>query len=145
MPAKRSTSRTTTASLGRSGADDDSVDELLATLVHPHKGEIVALRAIILGAHPSITDGIKWNAPSFRTTEWFATIHLRAKVGVQLILHLGAKVKSLSPEGMAINDPGQLLTWLGKDRATIVFRDLDDLTARRAALERLLRSWIAYV
>jgi len=46
---------------------------------------------------------------------------------------------------MAIDDPGQLLTWLGKDRATIVFRDLDDLTARRAAFERLLRSWITYV
>lgn len=121
------------------------VERFLTELGHPHKDVILALRETILRADPAITEGIKWNAPSFRTTEWFATIHLRAKVGVQLILHLGAKVKSLSPEGMAINDPGQLLTWLGKDRATIVFRDLDDLTARRAAFERLLRSWIAYV
>jgi hypothetical protein len=40
--------------------------------------------------------GTKWNAPSFRTTEFFATLNLRAKDGVDrvwLVLHLGAKVK----------------------------------------------------
>jgi hypothetical protein len=48
-------------------------------------------RQIILDADASIAEGIKWNAPSFYTSEYFATIQLRAKDGVQVILHLGAK------------------------------------------------------
>ena len=73
------------------------VESFLAALNHPMKPEILAVRQTILGADPSITEGIKWNAPSFRTTEWFATFHLRAKVGLQVILHLGAKARS-SPD-----------------------------------------------
>lgn len=124
---------------------DDSVDALLATLVHPRKREILALREVILGAHSSISEGVKWNAPSFRTREWFGTIHLRARDGVQVILHLGAKVKGASAPAIEIDDPKSLLTWLGKDRATVVFKDLEDLTAKRAAFQALLKHWITYV
>ena len=66
------------------------MDAFLASLDHPFLREILALREIILGADPSIVEGIKWNAPSFRTSEYFATFHLRARDGVQLILHRGA-------------------------------------------------------
>ena len=144
MPAKRSVARTTNATSRRRAADE-TVDGLLATLVHPRKTEIVALRKAILGAHPSISDGVKWNAPSFRTSEWFATIHMRAKVGAQVILHLGAKKTAESADGFAIEDPRQLLQWLGNDRATIVFDDLADLEAKRPAFQRLLRDWITHV
>ena len=93
----------------------ESVDTFLAALDHPMKPEILAIRQIILGADPGIAEGIKWNAPSFRTTEWFATFHLRAKVGLQVILHLGAKARS-TPD-IAFDDP--LFIWLGKDRASV--------------------------
>ncbi|MEQ1612074.1 MAG: hypothetical protein ABL904_04925 [Hyphomicrobiaceae bacterium] len=56
----------------------------------------MALRKVILGADPSISDGVKWNAPSFCTTEYFATINLRAKAGVEVILHFGAKRNRIS-------------------------------------------------
>lgn len=124
---------------------DDSVDALLATLVHPRKREILALREVILGAHSSIEEGVKWNAPSFRTREWFATIHLRARDGVQVILHLGAKATAASTAGIEIDDPRKLLTWLGKDRATVVFKDLEELAGKRAAFQSLLKQWIKYV
>lgn len=123
----------------------DSVDALLATLVHPRKREILALREMILGAHSSIEEGVKWNAPSFRTREWFATIHLRARDGVQVILHLGAKATAASTAGIEIDDPRKLLTWLGKDRATVVFKDLEALADNRAAFQALLKQWIRYV
>ena len=144
MPAKRSVERTT-KSVPKPRAEEETVDQLLATLVHPRKAEIVALRAAILDAHPSIRDGVKWNAPSFRTSEWFATIHVRAKVGAQVILHLGAKKTSASTDGFAIEDPRQLLQWLGKDRATVVFATMAELEAKRAAFQRLLRDWITHV
>jgi hypothetical protein len=118
------------------------VPAFLDALEHPHKDAIVALRAIILDADPSIDEGIKWNAPSFRTSEYFATFHLRAKKGVQMILHRGAKKREGS---VTIDDPDDMLEWLGADRASVVFADLDDVERRRATFASLIRSWITHV
>ena len=62
------------------------VEEFLAAPDHPRGEGILTLRRIILDADPAIGEGIKRNAPSFRTTEYFATFHLRAKRGAQLLL-----------------------------------------------------------
>jgi hypothetical protein len=51
-----------------------AVETFLGALDHPRKPEIVALRRIILGVDSSIREDIKWNAPSFHTTEHFATV-----------------------------------------------------------------------
>jgi hypothetical protein len=142
MAAKDSTPK---PSAKRVAAAPESVETFLAALDHSHKPEILAVRQAILDADPAITEGIKWNAPSFRTSEYFATFHLRAKEGVQLILHLGAKVRQDSIAGGVIDDPSSLLEWLGKDRATVKFRDVADINAKRAAFERLIGQWIAHV
>lgn len=121
------------------------VDAFIAALEHPRKGEILALRRIILDAEPSISEGIKWNAPSFRTTEWFATFHLRAKAGVQIILHFGARVRDRSEARAAIADPAGMLAWLGPDRASVTFGDAADVEARGSAFAEVIRQWIAHV
>lgn len=131
------------ASKASSGTED--VETFLASLEHPRKPDILALRQLILGADPQIAEGIKWNVPSFRTSEFFATFHLRAKDGVQVILHLGAKTRETAVTGIAIDDPEGLLVWLAKDRASVTFRDLQDIDARGAAFAQLIRQWIAYV
>lgn len=118
------------------------VDELLAALRHPRAREIDRVRRLIRDADPRIEEGIKWNAPSFRTSEWFATIHLRARDGVQVILHRGAKRRD---DAVAIADPAALLQWLGADRASVTFRDAADIEARGAALAELVRRWIERV
>jgi hypothetical protein len=120
-----------------------AVGAFLAALDHPLKDVILAIRQVILAVDPRIAEGIKWNAPSFRTAEWFATFHLRAKAGVQVILHLGAKVR----EGPAVPvaDPDSLLVWLGKDRASVTFRDAGDVAVKREAFAGLIRSWIEHV
>lgn len=123
----------------------DEVETFLAALDHPHKPMILALRQSLLGADPSIAEGIKWNAPSFRTSEWFATFHLRAKDGVQIILHRGAKKRADAAAGVPIADPESQLEWLGTDRASVKFRDLKDVDARRAAFADLIRGWIKHV
>lgn len=122
-----------------------AVDAFMATLDHPRKADIERLRRLILAADPSIAEGIKWNAPSWRTREYFATTHLRAKSGLALILHLGAKVRDLPAGGFAIDDPAGLLHWLGKDRASIDFASSEVLERNAAALQALLRQWIAHV
>ena len=121
------------------------VETFLAALEHPFKPAILALRQIILGADSNITESVKWNAPSFRTTEHFATFQLRARDGVQIVLHRGAKARPKSAADLAIDDPESLLVWHAPDRASVTFRDLEEIDARRSALVQILRQWITYV
>ncbi len=123
----------------------DTVETFLAALEHPSKPEILALREIILGIDPAITEGIKWNAPSFRTADDFATFHLKAKDGIQIILHRGAKKRTSPMSRDAIADSDGLLEWLGDDRATVKFRNLEEIQAKRSAFEGILRQWIQHV
>jgi len=117
----------------------------MAKLEHPFKAEIETMREVMLAAHPSISEGIKWNAPSFRTTGYFATTNLRAKAGIGVILHLGAKVRELPAGGVAIEDPTKLLKWLGKDRAMIEFGSSKELNEKKPELQAVLRQWINHV
>jgi len=119
------------------------VEAFLAALEHPLKREVVALRRILLGIDPAIGEAIKWNAPSFRTTQHFATMQLRRRDAVRLILHLGAKQREL-PRA-AIADPHGLLEWLGPDRAIVSFRSAQELAANEAALVAIVRQWLRHV
>ena len=121
----------------------ESVESFVDLLDEASKPAVCALRQIILAADPGIAEGIKWNVPSFRTSEYFATMHLRAKDSVQVILHLGAKTRDTA--GLAIADPESLLEWLAKDRASATFRDLNDIDARRSAFTDIIRQWITHV
>ncbi len=118
-----------------------AVDDYLASLDHPYKGAIEALRPIIRGVDPSIAEAIKWNAPSFHTVEHFATCNLRGKDGLVVVFHLGAKVRK-PPPVLHIDDARDLLTWKGPDRATATFADAADVEAKREAIEAITRSWL---
>jgi hypothetical protein len=130
----------------RTAADSTkAVDEFMRRLDHPFRTEIEAIRTSILGTDRAITEGIKWNAPSSRTREYFATTNRREKKGIGLILHLGAKVRDLPAGGITIDDPLKLLRWLGKGRATIAFEGLGDIDAKRVAFQRIIQQWIVHV
>ena len=124
--------------------DDDrksDVDAFMASANHPLKNEIEGVRRIICGVSPAIREGIKWNAPSFRTTEFFATIHLRARDKVQIVFHLGAKARD-DVQSMAISDPCSLIKWLAKDRCLVT---VGDAVADKNALAAIVRQWIEYM
>jgi hypothetical protein len=135
-PASRHTAKADTTA---------AVDTFMADLLHPHKPAIEWLRQLILGAAPGISEGIKWKSPSFRTHEYFATVNLREKTGIAVILHLGAKVRNLGPDGITIDDPAGLLKWLAPDRAIVRFADLADLQRQQTALASLVCNWVAHV
>jgi hypothetical protein len=119
-----------------------AVDQFMSELRHPFKAEIQAIRELALSLGGEVQEGIKWNAPSYRTSEYFATTNLRVKNGIGVILHLGAKVRD---ETVAIDDPQQLLTWLGSDRASVSFSGMEEFKAKRPAFKAILEQWIPYV
>lgn len=121
------------------------VEEFLRKLRHPLKAEILEVRKAILSVSPEISEDIKWNAPSFRTKEFFATFHLRSQREVVLILHRGAKVKDNSTTEMKIADPQGLLRWLAKERALATLGAGKTLAANLPALKSVIREWIRYV
>jgi hypothetical protein len=125
--------------------ETSAIDALLGAARHPHEDAIHALRGLVLAADPSISEGVKWNSVSFRTTEWFATVHLRTTSGVAVVMHLGAKVRALGRDGLAIADPSALLKWLAADRAMVTFANAADVGAKREAFTAVVRQWIAHV
>ena len=121
------------------------VDAFVAALDHPRKAAILALRRIILDADDRIGEGVKWNAPSYRTSDWFATTQLRARDGVHVIMHFGAKKRAAFAPRAAIDDPECILEWLAEDRAVAKFRDMADIQAKQSAYAALVRQWIGHV
>jgi len=123
---------------------DTGVVEFLRKLKHPLKKDLEAVREIILGVSPKIGEGIKWSAPSFRTTEYFATMNVRDRDKVQLIFHLGAKVKD-NTKKIQIADPKGLMKWLAADRCLISLGAGKEIQANRKPFEAIVRKWITYV
>jgi hypothetical protein len=121
-----------------------AVDVFMASLDHPLKAEIDSVRRLMLSASPAISEGIKWNAPSFRTTGYFATIHLRSRDALQLVFHLGAKVRKNLPD-LKIEDPSGLLTWVAPDRCLVTLGAGREFKANQAVFAHIIRQWISYV
>lgn len=123
------------------GRTDPAVEALIAEMNHPRKPELVALRKLIRSADRSITEGVKWNSPSFRTSEYFATINVHGKDALRLILHTGAKVRGGKPP--KVDDPAGVLKWLAKDRCLITIEGAADLKAKSRPLKAIIKSWIS--
>lgn len=121
------------------------VASLMRALDHPLNKDIEAVRQIILGVSTAISEDVKWNAPSFRTAkDFFATVNLRAREEVQVIFHLGAKMRP-GLEAFTVDDPKGLMRWLGKDRALVTLGAGRDIAANCKALEAIVRAWIKHL
>lgn len=111
------------------------VDAYLRDVDHPFKAEIQAVRQIILGASPKISERIKWNAPSFYYKEDLGAFNPRATEYAHLIL--------VFPGGAGMQAEEGLLEGQHKDRREVKFRSLDEVAAKKPALEKLVKRWVA--
>ncbi|WP_309573489.1 DUF1801 domain-containing protein [Deinococcus sp.] len=57
-----------------------AVSAFVAALEHPHRGQVERWRALILAADPAIREKVKWNAPSYRLADHFATFPAAARI-----------------------------------------------------------------
>lgn len=120
------------------------VTALVATLTHPLKPMLEAVRRTILAADPAITEGIKWKSPSFYCHGWFITIGSRKPTQLDIVLHCGAKIQSDCTVGDSVDDPEKLLNWPSKDRAVLAFKGEADFQTKKEAFQRIVRQWVAY-
>ena len=109
------------------------VDDYINQLEHPLKEEIQAVRDIILGANSSISEDIKWSAPSFAYKGNMATFNPRAKKFVNLTFHTGA----------IIDDTTGLLQGDQKEARVARFSDMQDVLKKKEALESVVNAWVA--
>lgn len=116
------------------------VEEYVRGLTPMRQKETQAVRRIILGVNPKITEEIKWAAPSFALGDHFCTFNAWARDDVQLIFHHGPR--KTTSKGVPIHDPDGLLEWLATDRASVRFASLQDVRAKKAALQAIVRQWI---
>jgi hypothetical protein len=119
-------------------AADESVDAYLDALQHPYKKGVQVLRKAILSIDASIQEQVKWNAPSFRLEDHFATFRLHPGTMFQLILHTGAKVKA-SPKQFHLDAPPGFLKWATKDRCIVVFESDSDATTKTATVKNVVK------
>jgi hypothetical protein len=119
-----------TRQLKRTGTEE--VDAFMTALDHPFKVEVQAVRAIIKGVHPGITEQIKWKAPSFSYKGYLVTFNLWARQHVHLVFHNGA----------LLNDKTGLLAGDYPDRRMLYFKDMAEVRAKQAALVEFIRTWI---
>lgn len=119
------------------------VGEYLDALKHPLRPAILALRKSILSVDSRIEEEVKWNAPSFKITEHFATFRLNPAPICQLILHTGAKVRKRKAR-LPIDDPHGILEWASMDRAVVDIASSADAKAKTGPLKAILEAWIEH-
>ncbi len=124
--------------------DPASVAAYLTALAPPVKPLVEAIRAAALAAGPSITEGIKWNSVSFYRNGWFATINVRPRGGVQVVLHLGATARPDAAIAQSMRDPEGILKWMSADRAIVAISSGDEFEAKRRAFVDVVRQWAEY-
>ena len=132
------------ASASASEHDDSAgVSALIEKMAHPLRATLEAVRQAILKAAPGITEGIKWNSPSFYCCGWFATVNVR-KDTLMVVLHHGAKSRAESTLSETLEDKTRLLTWPGKDRALVTFVSDGDFQKKRKAFQSIVKQWAAW-
>jgi uncharacterized protein YdeI (YjbR/CyaY-like superfamily) len=112
-------------------SNSKKVDDFLGKLDHPLKAEMEAIRAII-SANPKIEEDVKWGGPSFCYKEELATFNPRVKDYVAVIFHQGSLLKDES----GLLEPGP------KGKAYAKIRSMEEVTAGKEALEKLVNDWI---
>ncbi|CAH0995503.1 hypothetical protein EMA8858_01626 [Emticicia aquatica] len=115
--------------------DVEKVSVYMQQLNHPLKAEIEVLRTIIKETDASISERIKWNAPSYYCKEDFLTFNHRMQDKVHLIFHNDSipKVSSTILEGDY------------KDRRMVYFKDMTDVLSKKTELQRVITELLVLI
>ena len=117
--------------------------EFMTKFNDERKELVEALLIAIAEECPTLTETIKWNAPTFcYNGKDRITFMLHKKDRVGLILHIGAKPKEDKKAPHLYTDDTELLEWNSNIRATISFFDLSDFLSKRNLFKKAVMRWI---
>lgn len=108
-----------------------AVDQFLIEQDSPMLNELRRIREIILSTDDRVEETIKWKSPTFMFKGNIASF-MKAKKLVTLMFHKGAE----------IHDPNRLLEGDGKEARVARFYDMNDVEAKKEALEKVIQEWI---
>ena len=122
-------------------SSNDDVDIFMEKLEHPHKNAINRLRNLIKGLNVKICEEIKWNAPSYKLEDHFATFKLHPPKNIQIVLHRGAKQKPLD-KPFVLDDRHKILKWAAADRCVITLNSSEQVADLELEVCELISQWI---
>jgi hypothetical protein len=117
--------------------DTAGVNAYMRQSTHPLKAEMDAVRSIIMRANDKITERVKWNAPSFFYKLDMAAFNPRATDCVQVVF--------VFHDGAMLDERFGLLEGDSPDRRVAKFYDMADIASKKAALERVVNSWVKFI
>lgn len=123
------------------GTEKDQVRLFMDRLDHPHKSAIDELRSAIKAADARIVEEIKWNAPSFKIDDHFATFKLHPPKNIQLVLHRGAKPKPVE-RPFTLDDRHGIVQWKAPDRCVLVIESSEQALSLKDEIAGLVQQWI---
>jgi len=109
------------------------VDAWFEGYTNPRKDLVLAVRHAVLDTDPRVSEAIKWQAPTFMYRGNIASFYPKSTKHVSLMFHTGA----------SLPDPAGLLEGEGATSRVAKFADAEDLETKTAALQDLVRAWIA--
>src|SRR5690348_11670990 len=109
----------------------NDVDAWMAAYDNPQKPLVEAVRRAILSADRRIGETIKWQAPTFFYKGNLASFYPRSKAHVSLLIHTGAAIRGDFPS----------LEGEGPMARTFKILSANDLKAKSAELQRLVKAW----
>jgi hypothetical protein len=124
------------------GSEKKQVAGFIEDLVHPHKNAIKSLRLAILAIDSRIDEEVKWNAPSFKLDDHFATFKLYPPKNIQIVLHRGAKQKALD-KPFSLNDPNGLGNWKAPARCVVEVESSERALLLQGDIIDLVKQWIS--
>ena len=121
-----------------------TVDEFLNGLDEDRRSQVLKLREYILDVEPSLTEHIKWNAPSYvKNDEDRITFNTMNKESiVKLVFHMGA-TKAEDKNGQPILKGAYLIEWASDIRGYMTFTTLDEIIANKNEIKRTVQEWLA--
>jgi len=126
-------------------SEPDKVDAYMAKLDYPLKNVVLALRELILSTDPEIGEEVKWNAPTFFYAGEMRPFDPKEYKRYLIVFNLFQKdcLRLVFPSGARVNDKSGLLTGTYADgRRLAMFRSIDDVHAKKDAVQQVIKEWL---
>lgn len=128
-------------------SDEEQVKQHIEKLEPEVKRIVMTLRELILSTDKEISEQIKWNNPCFYYSGEMKPFDPKEYKREIIVFNLfKGRIMLVFPSGAKVNDSTGLLEGSYKDgRRTVIFKDLEDVEAKKKALQTVIREWLSLV